>query len=70
MDNLTTIEIYTGQRFGVILQQRDRDGELVTHEFRADRPDATYSGHYFAASDASEAHEDFARRVAVLRARG
>jgi len=70
MDKLTTIETYTGPRFGVILRQREGDGELVTHEFRADRPDATYAGHYFGASDASEAREDFAGRVAVVRARG
>lgn len=76
-DDHTTLERYEGTTFGVVLRRRTvwaKTSELpvgfqpfVTHEYRIDRPDGYYAGHYF--GDAARAADDFTERMTAIRRR-
>jgi hypothetical protein len=65
----TTLERYEGTTYGVVLRRMPGAHGLVTHEYRTDRPDGHYTGHYFAAANESEARSDFAERMTAIRRR-
>lgn len=67
-DDHTTLERYEGTTFGVVLRRRPVGFQpFVTHEYRIDRPDGYYAGHYF--GDAARAADDFAERMTAIRRR-